>query len=89
MKTTQDIIILDNSFFQKNYFLQWNATAAGSSQSNISRLYFLKKTKKNIFQHSKAKVSATETTDNCYNVHVENNNHEDQPINYKFQQKSM
>ena len=30
-------------FFQKNYFLQWNATAAGSSQSNISRLYILKK----------------------------------------------
>ena len=29
--------------FQKNYFLQWNATAAGSSQSNISRLYILKK----------------------------------------------
>ena len=30
-------------FLQKNYFLQWNATAAGSSQSNISRLYILKK----------------------------------------------
>ena len=24
--------------FQKNYFLQCNATAAGSSQSNVSRL---------------------------------------------------
>ena len=28
--------------FQKNYFLQCNAAAAGSCQSNISRLYFLK-----------------------------------------------
>ena len=30
--------------FQKNYFLQCNATAAGSSQSNVSRAYILKKT---------------------------------------------
>ena len=29
--------------FQKNYFLQCNATAAGSSQSNVSRVYILKK----------------------------------------------
>ena len=36
--------------FQKNYFLQWNAAAAGSSQSNVSRLYFLKKTNENIKQ---------------------------------------
>ena len=37
------IIGSQSVFFQKNYFLQWNTTAADSSQSNISRLYILKK----------------------------------------------
>ena len=39
-----------NLSFQNNYFLQCNATAADSSQSNVSRLYILKK-QKALFQN--------------------------------------
>ena len=39
--------------FQKNYFLQCNATAADSSQSNVSRVYFLKKQTKKPTQSTK------------------------------------
>ena len=31
------------SFFKKNYFLHCNATTAGSSQCNVSRLYIFEK----------------------------------------------